>query len=69
MEPENKHSNTDPDVTAVVVMLSMLRAAVHSTIGKRPAAGAAGLARPCLDFDCFTAAMINLLGSQAALAA
>jgi hypothetical protein len=45
-------------------MLSMLRAAVDSTIGKRPAAGAAGLARWDLDFDCFLAAMMNPVGGQ-----
>jgi hypothetical protein len=57
-----RKSSTDPDVTTTAVMLCMLRAADDSTIGKR-SAGAAGLARSDLDFDCFLAAMINPLGS------
>ena len=65
-QAQQHRSRRDP---CRAVMLSMLRAAVDSTIGKRPAAGAAGLARPDLDFDCFLAAMMNPLGGQAALAA
>jgi hypothetical protein len=34
-----RKTSTDPDVTVTAVMLSMLRAAVDSTIGKRAAAG------------------------------
>jgi hypothetical protein len=48
-------------VTAVTVMSTTLRAAVESTIGKRPAA------RPPLNLDCFCAAMMNLLEDQAAM--
>jgi hypothetical protein len=59
----NKQSSTDPDVTAVTVMLTTLRAAVESTIEKRHAAGAARFARPPLDLDRFFAAMMNQLGS------
>jgi|tagenome__1003787_1003787.scaffolds.fasta_scaffold20522272_2 hypothetical protein len=63
----NKHSSTDPDVTAVTVMSTTLRAAVESTIGKRRAPGAACLARPPFEVDCFCAAMMNLLEDQAAM--
>jgi len=42
------------------VMLSMLPAAIDSTIGKRPAAGAVGLARSDLDFDRFLVAMMRV---------
>ena len=61
-----RKTNTDPDVMTTAAMLSMLRAAVDSTIGKRPAAG---LRRLDLDFGCFLAAMMNPLGGQAANAA
>jgi hypothetical protein len=57
----NKHSSTDPDVRAVTVMLATLRAAVENTIEGRHVAGAACLARPPLDLDCFFAAIINPL--------
>ena len=64
----NKHTSTEPDVTAVTVMLTKLLAAVKSTIEKRHAAGAACFARPPLDdLDRFFAAMMNPLGGQAAL--
>jgi hypothetical protein len=42
-QAQQHRSRRDP---CRAVMLSMLRAAVDSTIGKRPAAGAAGLAAP-----------------------
>jgi hypothetical protein len=64
-----RKTSTDPDVTTAAVMLSMLRAAVDSTIGKRPAAGAACSERPYLDFDRFLVAIMNPLGGQAANAA
>ena len=58
-----RKTSTNPDVMTTVVMLSMLRAAVDSTFGNS-AAGAAGLARPDLDFDRLLAAiMMNSLGS------
>jgi hypothetical protein len=63
----NKHISTDPDVTAIAVMLIKLRAAVESTIEKRHAAGTARFARAPLDLDRFFAAMMNSLGGQAAL--
>jgi hypothetical protein len=56
-----RKTSTEPDATTTKVMLSMLRAAVDSTIGKR-AAGAADLARPYLDFDRFLVAMMNPQG-------
>jgi hypothetical protein len=63
-----RKASTDPDATTTEVMLSMLPAAVDSTIRKR-AAGAADLGRPELDFDRFLAAMMNPLRGQAAFAA
>jgi hypothetical protein len=65
----NKHISTDPDVTAIAVMLIKLHAAVESTIEKRHAAGTARFARAPLDLDRFFAAMMNSLGGQAALQA
>jgi hypothetical protein len=58
----NKKSSTDPEVTTTTVMLSAVRTAVHSTIAKRPAAGAACPVRPFLDFGCFIVAMTNPSG-------
>jgi hypothetical protein len=64
-----RKTSTDPDVMTTTAMLSILRAAVDSTIGRRAGAGAIGLWRCDLDFDCFLAAIINPLGGQAAHAA
>jgi hypothetical protein len=47
-------------------MLSMLRTAIESTTGKRPATGAAGLGRSDQDFDRVIVAIMNPLGGQAA---
>ena len=60
-------NSTDPDVAKTAAILSTLRAAVDSTIGNRPAAGAAGMGR--VDFDRFLAAIMNPLRGQAAFAA
>jgi hypothetical protein len=53
----NKHSSTDPDVTAVTVMLTTLYRAVDSTAGKPLTAGVAFLAHPLFDLDRFFAAI------------
>jgi hypothetical protein len=58
----NRKSSTDPVVTTTTVMLSAVRAAVHSMIAKRPAAGVACSVRPFLDFGCLFVAMIKPLG-------
>jgi hypothetical protein len=63
----SKKTSTDPDVAKTAAILSTLRAAVDSTIGNRPAAGAAGMGR--VDFDRFLAAIMNPLRGQAAFAA
>jgi hypothetical protein len=57
----SRKSNTDPDVATTAAMLSALHTAADSTIGKRPAAGAACFARPFWDFDRFLVAMLNPL--------
>ena len=54
-----RKSNTDPDVTTTIAMLSALHVAADSTIEKRPAAGAACLARPLRGFDRFLVAMMT----------
>ena len=64
-----RKSNTDPDVTATVVILSALRIAVDNTIGKRPAADAACFVRLFWDFDRFFVAIMIPLAGQAANAA
>jgi hypothetical protein len=63
----NKHASTEPDVTAVTVMLTKLLAAVRRTIERRHAAGTSRFARAPLGLDRFFAAMMNPLGGQAAL--
>jgi hypothetical protein len=57
-----RKNSTDPDVITTAVMLSALRTAVDSTIGKCPDAFAVALARRFLHFDCFLAAMMSPLG-------
>ena len=64
-----RKSSTDPDVTTTAAMLSALRMAVDSTIGKRAAVDAACFVRVFWDFDRFLVAMIIPLGGQAAFAA
>jgi hypothetical protein len=49
--------STDPDVTTTAVMLSTLRTAIDSTIGKRLTAGAACFTHPPLDLDRFFVAI------------
>jgi hypothetical protein len=58
----NRPISTDPDVTAVTIMLTKLRAAVRRTIERRHAAGAACFAGAPLGLDRFLAAMMNPLG-------
>jgi len=53
----NKPKSTEPDVSAVTVMLSTLHRAVDSTIGKRAAGAAACFDRATLGFVCFFAAI------------
>lgn len=45
-------------------MLLMLRAAVRSTIGKRPSAGTVCFTRLSLDFDRFLVAIMNPVGAK-----
>ena len=52
----------DPDVTTTAAMLRTVHAAVDSTNGTRPAAGAVCSMRPFLDFDRFLVIMMNPLG-------
>jgi len=53
----NKKISTDPDVTTTAAMLRTVCTAVDSTIGKRPAVGAACSVRPFLDVDRFLVAI------------
>ena len=56
----NKPKSTEPDVSAITIMLSMLPRAVDSTIRKRGAGAATCFDRAALGFVCFFAAIYHL---------